>query len=84
MAAIHTTGSNEISEMLSIVMTTLLIRNGEMSQPFPKHCHDGNQLNVTESFLLDDPENAVEEFLCLVREQMVAEQIAAKKTDKTR
>ena len=35
MAAIHTTGSNEISEMLSTVMTTLLIRNGEMSQPSP-------------------------------------------------
>jgi hypothetical protein len=51
---------------------------------FPKHCHDGSQLNVTESFLPDDPENAVEEFLRLVRERMVAGQIAAKKTDKTR
>ena len=50
---------------------------------FPKHCHDGNQLNVTESFLPDNYENAVEEFLRLVRERMVAEQIAAKKTDKT-
>ncbi|MDI6686965.1 MAG: DUF6516 family protein [Desulfobacterales bacterium] len=51
---------------------------------FPKHCHNGSQLNVTESFLSDDSENAVEEFLRLVRERMVAEQIAAKKTDKTR
>jgi len=41
---------------------------------FPKHCHDGDQLNVTESFLPDDYENAVEEFFRLVREKMVAEQ----------
>lgn len=39
---------------------------------FPKHCHDGNQLNVIESFLPDDYENAVEEFLRLVRERMSA------------
>ena len=32
---------------------------------FPKHCHDGTQLNVTESFLPDSYENAVEEFLRL-------------------
>jgi len=40
---------------------------------------DGSQLNVTESFLSDDSENAVEEFLRLVRERMVAEQIDTKK-----
>ena len=40
---------------------------------FPKHCHDGNQENVTESFLPDDPESAVEEFLRVVRERMAAE-----------
>jgi hypothetical protein len=34
MAAIHTTGSNEMSEMQSTVMTMLLIKNGEMSQHF--------------------------------------------------
>jgi len=39
---------------------------------FPKHCHDGTQLNVTESFLPDSYENAVEEFLRLVRERMAA------------
>ena len=39
---------------------------------FPKHCHDGSQLNVTESILSDDFENAVEEFLRLVRERMTA------------
>ncbi|MDP2644383.1 MAG: DUF6516 family protein [Desulfobacterales bacterium] len=38
---------------------------------FPKHCHDGTQLNVTESFLPDDPDRAVEEFLGLVRARMV-------------
>ena len=38
---------------------------------FPKHCHDGTQLNVTESFLPDDPDRAVEEFLYLVKERMV-------------
>ncbi len=35
--------------------------------------------NVTESFLPDDSENAVEEFLRLVRKRMLAEQIATKK-----
>ena len=39
---------------------------------FPKHCHDGTQINVTESFLPDNYENAVEEFLRLVRERMAA------------
>lgn len=38
---------------------------------FPKHCHDGAQLNVTESFLPDDPDQAVEDFLCLVRTRMI-------------
>lgn len=51
---------------------------------FPKHCHDGSQLNVIESFLSDNCENAVEEFLQLVRERMIAQQIIGKKTDKTR
>ncbi|MEA3361158.1 MAG: DUF6516 family protein [Thermodesulfobacteriota bacterium] len=37
---------------------------------FPKHCHDGNHLNVTESFLPDNPEKAVEDFFHLVREKM--------------
>ncbi len=41
---------------------------------FPKHCHDGDQLNVTESFLPNDYENAVEEFFRIVRKRMVAEQ----------
>jgi hypothetical protein len=49
---------------------------------FPKHCHDGTQINVTESFLPDNYENAVEEFLRLVRERMVTGQITEKNTDK--
>lgn len=46
---------------------------------FPKHCHDGTQLNVTESFLPDDYEKAIEEFLRLVRKKMAAKQIPEKK-----
>jgi len=38
---------------------------------FPKHCHDGDEQNVTESFLSDEPERAVEEFLSAVRERMI-------------
>jgi len=45
---------------------------------FPKHCHDGNQQNVTESFLPDNSENAVEEFLRLVRERMINKQTGEK------
>ncbi len=32
---------------------------------FPKHCHDGEQNNVTASFLPDEPEVAVKAFLSL-------------------
>jgi len=39
---------------------------------FPKHCHDGTQFNVTDSFLANDPDHAVEEFLVLVRARMAA------------
>ena len=49
---------------------------------FPKHCHNGTQLNVTESFLPDDSENAVEEFLRLVRAKMIAQQLTEKEIDK--
>jgi len=38
---------------------------------FPKHCHDGDEQNVTESFLSDEPEHAVEELLSVVRERMI-------------
>jgi hypothetical protein len=50
---------------------------------FPKHCHDGNQQNVTESFLPDNSENAVEEFLRLVRERMINKQTAEKNIGRT-
>jgi len=49
---------------------------------FPKHCHDGTEINVTESHLPDNYENAVEEFLRLVRERMVTKRITEKNTDK--
>jgi len=50
---------------------------------FPKHCHDGKQQNVIESFLSDDSENSVEEFLLLVRERMIcsADSDLKRKTD---
>ena len=71
MAAIRTTGSKEISEIQSTVMT-MPHKKWRNVSTFPKHCHDGNQLNVIESFLPDNYENAVEEFLRLVRERMAA------------
>ncbi|MBW1759705.1 MAG: hypothetical protein JRI88_05225 [Deltaproteobacteria bacterium] len=46
---------------------------------FPKHCHDGEQNNVTESFLPDDPESAVKAFLSVVREKMINKQISGSK-----
>ena len=41
---------------------------------FPKHCHDGEQNNVTASFLPDEPEVAVKAFLSIVRERMISKQ----------
>lgn len=38
---------------------------------FPKHCHNGNEKDVTESFLSDEPEKAVREFLKIVREKLL-------------
>ncbi len=38
---------------------------------FPKHCHDGTQENVSESFLSDDPEKALREFLSIVRNRII-------------
>jgi hypothetical protein len=35
---------------------------------FPKHYHDGSEGNVTASYISDDPEMAVREFLLFVRE----------------
>ena len=45
---------------------------------FPKHCHDGKQQIVIESFLPDDYEKAVEEFLRLVRQRMAAKHMDEK------
>ncbi len=38
---------------------------------FPKHCHDGIQTNVLESHLPDKPENALREFLGIVRNKLI-------------
>lgn len=38
---------------------------------FPKHCHDGIQGNVTESNLSDNPNDALREFLAIVRKKMI-------------
>lgn len=38
---------------------------------FPKHCHDGNQDNVTESYISDKPETALREFLNIVHKAII-------------
>jgi hypothetical protein len=38
---------------------------------FPKHCHDGTQENVTESYISDIPETALKYFLSIVRKRLV-------------
>ncbi len=38
---------------------------------FPKHCHDGDQSNVTESNLPDNPDAALRAFLTFVRKTII-------------
>jgi hypothetical protein len=38
---------------------------------FPKHCHDGTNQNVSESYIPDEPEKAVRDFLKIVREKLL-------------
>lgn len=38
---------------------------------FPKHCHDGEQEKVVESNLPDEPEQALREFLNIVRKNII-------------
>jgi len=38
---------------------------------FPKHCHDGSQENVIDSHLSDVPEQALREFLNIVRMRLI-------------
>ena len=38
---------------------------------FPKHCHDGDQDNVTESNLPDNPDTALRFFLTFVRKKII-------------
>lgn len=37
---------------------------------FPKHCHDGSEENVVESTLSDNPNDALREFLSIVRKKL--------------
>ena len=37
---------------------------------FPKHCHDGSEENVVESTLSDIPNDALREFLSIVRKKL--------------
>lgn len=38
---------------------------------FPKHCHDGNQDHVIESYIPEKPEDAARWFLGIVRKEML-------------
>lgn len=38
---------------------------------FPQHCHNGSQENVTESNLSNIPEQALREFLVVVRKKLI-------------
>jgi hypothetical protein len=38
---------------------------------YPKHCHDGKQENVLESYLSEAPEKAMREFLGIVRNRLL-------------
>ena len=40
---------------------------------FPKHFHNGTEDNVIESYISDDPEQAIREFLAFVRQKLRAE-----------
>lgn len=39
-------------------------------ETFPKHFHDGSEDNVTESYISDDPKEAVREFLSFIRTKL--------------
>ncbi len=39
---------------------------------FPKHFHDGDEENVTESHIDDNPEQAIRQFLVFVRQKLLS------------
>jgi hypothetical protein len=39
---------------------------------FPKHFHDGSEGNVVESYISDNPEGALQEFLTFVRHKLLS------------
>ncbi|NIA02344.1 MAG: hypothetical protein GWP15_03095 [Nitrospirae bacterium] len=44
---------------------------------FPKHCHDGAQGHVVESYIADEPENGISDFLFIVRERLIENNITS-------
>ena len=38
---------------------------------YPKHCHDGTQENVIESYISEIPERAIRDFLDIVRNRLL-------------
>ncbi len=38
---------------------------------FPKHCHNGTDENVFESYISDKPEEAIKQFIGIVREKII-------------
>jgi len=45
-------------------------RRWKQIKTFPKHFHDGSEDNVTESYISDDPKEAVREFLSFIRTKL--------------
>lgn len=44
---------------------------------FPKHCHDGAQDHVVESYIADEPENGIRDFMFIVRERLIENNITS-------
>lgn len=45
---------------------------------FPKHCHNRRDEDVSESFISDDPEDAIREFIGIVREELIELKVHSK------
>lgn len=41
------------------------------AKTFPKHCPDGTQDNVIESYIPDNPDQAIREFLSIIRKKII-------------
>ncbi|HLP44357.1 MAG TPA: DUF6516 family protein [Candidatus Deferrimicrobium sp.] len=38
---------------------------------FPKHCHNNTEENTSESYISDNPEDAIRQFIGIVREKLI-------------